>query len=1108
MLSITFFFRLTALSDVSVSLQSVKDDIRETAYENSGSQALEPLKVLEPNQIKDRESCELTDESIICCDGFAKPEKGKDIGSELYGNSDSDLKVPRNVQDTDTPGIESNECSSKLQQSSDQSALTCDQNASKRVETEIDHFNKIDVCEEICENSPEDRIETTRAEIFREHLTSNDVTSEAGETTEVENKKMEKLQIDENLSKSSEHQRKNYQTPSKPLSFISRCENAINPQVMAIDFAPEIEVNASSDLRNVPPYGNLGSEDAFPLSPKLRDEQPEVEQPESAEDTKVMVLENNDTKEVGKRIPSYEEGTVESEDEDDEDRGMMLKKVNEPAKVKKKNSKTFAFQVGTDIFDLGLDNSKLYCGVVICLKDRGKSQFYPGKSTKLDTERGTLSMISYVPNDDFFNEETFSYYYAVCQSDDTNVLGTLPDAVRASQNNQRTESTKEVQYIDDSNLMQIFKISTTNVAVEKTDEVVNENGIAEVRSGSQTPKSVNVSGSHDTSKSGPVSMAVQDDQNRSVDSYQKKQPASEYNNRKSETGVKDIFANVKDGNCPSKKETKWSFLFRVGPEISQLGLGETVYCGVVIITKEQRKETFDFYPGVKKDDAQPNSLLLEVNLTEKDITVQKYFKYAYAISSSAAKTTYATDNSKICLSDVIKEVKIKKEFKTIDDTEETLSFKSGKKKDSQSQTSHAMKTRSKTEQKLESEKIDPAQSTKDAESDISSTSNLNISQESFVNPNEKNGSSALKDIIVNSRTESTVRGSLLELNAIVGDDVCTVMKNKKCKICVATSVDNFQRLTPGFVFAELNGKLWIRFKLDLRDNSFVQYKYVVACNEADDKEKWNWETLHREGFINRKVGMSDSEDNQPRQQLLKYDGVIMFSRAPENWKGKVNSFLNGVKSAFGFSDDMKFYAQQNLSGLELYVHHLIEDFCALVDGEKFLLEMKRLLHTISYTRCGLKNETNSKVVPLSAEELLQLCVKKLLLYYNTRNCKEYGEQLDSVENHIILAGVFLLMSLSKKNSALFRNITIESLEEFLCVAKFSSSEFREAVRQKLTSVDASFIVIKVQEVCLRLLQCDATKKTNKLSVFFDWMAFNEDKNRSVIYPAWWSRAHC
>ena len=1259
-------------------------------------------------------------------------------------------------------------------------------------------------------------------------------------------------------------------------------------------------------------------------------------------------ISNNFVEELDEKNAESEE--EDTDEDDDELRGMMLKNINEPAKVSKKNSKTFVFKVGTDIFDLGLDNSKLYCGVVICLKDKGTKHFYPGTWEDLNISAGTLSLKSHVPNGHFCNQETFSFYYAVCQSDSKKVLETSPQFVRASQNEQ-IRRTKEVKAINDSNALQQFsltsepEVSTISKISRSKDAAA---GQTDLGNDANVGNTLGITGADilsehcaDTGHHGTV-----------LETDYKDQMASNDNNSSLKTAVTDLFAKVKSGNSAAREKSKWSFLFQVRADIFDLGLGENLYCGVVVITQKNRKQYFDFFPARKIKVEESSSLLLEVNLTAKDVKVNRNFRYAYAVSSSSEKMSYTTDPSQIFFSDFSGQINISKEpLKLIDDTSLTILFQASLTEGSPAQLKQSS-TVEKSSDRLELAKSDARRDntnvkneacsvtgkvsgghlsvecvqntepsaldncTVQSDTELESLSdelsrpinNLNDSKENVsshvskdktepqhvqASPNEqvsgmkndaacvcnfngidkicgctspepvvpitegdrhksklqdnhskipgtgavveksdsetlvqctnddgfaalkkdaeelhdnipktdgeqqqiasnhdssslmtdvtdlfakvKNGDCAKKEkskwsflfhvgfdiftlglsgavycgvvvitgknnkqktyeffpaktveiveskrlslevnlmendvrvkqkfqyayavsssadkmsytndssqiclskfrnqvtigkephtilndvsqalvfkpsyanattsqskktvetsksayalqsneklrkdeadkdeaaridgeisrsvsdtsqnflyatlddkdsrehlvervkhepdeeaqifeaeriyagqdlkdgseqsenletvpkVMGNDACSRTAKGELksangvesgkhlalknvignpamdssrdeshnhlLELNAIVGDDLCDVMENKKCKICVATSVDNFENLTPGFVMADRNGKFWIRFKVNVKQQSFVEYKYVAAGDVNDNCKKWNWETVHIDESINRRVSRSDTKEIQHKQPFCKYDGVIMFSAktsAASNLASKLSSKITQViRGALGLDDVKKFYVEQSFSGLELYLEHFVDEFCVSGDGEKFISGMNRVLSTISFVRYGKWKEKDTKLHLLSKVELLNFCLKSLVQDFSEQKSQFADQHLDSVKTHMMLAAVFLLSSMITDNLLALLSSSPELLDEFLSAARFSSEKFRATMQQRLTCNDDCFNVDKIGDVCLRLLECDATKKTTMLSVLFDWLDFSDVKNRFIGFP--------
>ncbi len=112
----------------------------------------------------------------------------------------------------------------------------------------------------------------------------------------------------------------------------------------------------------------------------------------------------------------------EDEAEEEENDGYLLDKVrSKPPAKETKNSVKFLFTVCTDIFELGLDEENIRCGIVITDDGtEGSSSFFAASKLGVDYEQKRLSMHVRVNFKDF-TRKSFSYCYAVSDSPETSL---------------------------------------------------------------------------------------------------------------------------------------------------------------------------------------------------------------------------------------------------------------------------------------------------------------------------------------------------------------------------------------------------------------------------------------------------------------------------------------------------------------------------------------------------------------------------------------------------------------------------------------------------------------------------------------------------------------
>ena len=174
--------------------------------------------------------------------------------------------------------------------------------------------------------------------------------------------------------------------------------------------------------------------------------------------------------ELGSR--QTEIGRSDGECDDQENKADMLKLVRDnKTNNSKKGFLEFKFCVRPDIFDLGLNNESLFCGVVIA----NKKFFYPGQWMNLMMEEQKLEMVSFVPPNDFGRrEKEVSFYFAVSETDDKNVLRTKPNSICASQNGTQILPLQNLKVVDNLSQIQIFVPCNTDNSLQAESQITAE----------------------------------------------------------------------------------------------------------------------------------------------------------------------------------------------------------------------------------------------------------------------------------------------------------------------------------------------------------------------------------------------------------------------------------------------------------------------------------------------------------------------------------------------------------------------------------------------------------------------------------------------------------
>ena len=863
------------------------------------------------------------------------------------------------------------------------------------------------------------------------------------------------------------------------------------------------------------------SSDASPVRKKSHHEiktekEPEQKIEDSVEQKDQNVVANEQQHDQSEQT---EENGERIESEDDE--CSLLEKIKDPKVVTKRNSRKFKFTVGVDIFELGLDEDSLFCGVLLTIDD-SKCAFYPG--TTLPMEEGVVIVCSYVPNVLFEKTTKFSYTYAVSQSENKADLQQNPNLLVASDMEPRVIAENGQKLIDDSNFVQIFKPRESPQKACKS--VPESERISEKKSHIDNNVSNNVPVVEDEPFSDQPGVGTGATGNKTLletsqisgsDAADRPKNTSEAENAvrcaiKSKTTSVDLpkedqaFSRIANGKGTSQDKARWSFTFCVGKDIFDLEFCKDaeIYCGVAIIIENKNKQkNFAFFPAnkdgvVDKDRVQHQRLT--VNLLDSDILAGKYFWYSYAVSLAPDKNVHAKNPSFISFSKHQDKVTMSnnEKYTLIDNSDKVLEFKPPRVEKTRDPS--PMKTRSK--EKKKTPPVDNASLMTDDEADDSSN---------FENSDDLSVIQPLKQINRNPKIEkwsekSEKMNGYVIFNAIFGPDLSMIFKNEPFIIGVTSSYTDFKTITPGYIIAEIDGYLWVRFHVEMKKVSklYVEYKYVAVTNLNINQKDWKWEKLHKEGEINR---MCKSDMRNGKRE--KYDGLITFHKSDQKseqvFRKIFKNFKNMYSSMVGNENTShNFYLLQNSKGLSFYLKHQIENFIKAESYQQHIPQIMEVIDSLSTVRIGHAYDTNSfpyehnrKIFDAIMETIFSMYqdsqMMSLTMYQDSS-----GTANGSLECQLIMLVWFVLMSELKTR---FGSISEKELEQFLEMAAFKTRSSKYDFKQLINEKDmSSSVLLKVSSVCNDLMA--TAQNSSSFSVLLEWMSFAFPPTEIIQYPTW------
>ena len=770
-----------------------------------------------------------------------------------------------------------------------------------------------------------------------------------------------------------------------------------------------------------------------------------------------------------------------SEDEEEEDRkAKMLKNVKDYSKAKKRGSLEFKFAVGPDIFDLGLDNSNLYCGVVITLKKKDTELFYPGEMTSLNIAERKLEMVAFVPPSDVKDEEDLMFNFAVSESVHKNVVLSDSMSIRVSQSGTKTLLASEGEVFSDLEKTQTFAScahadqSTFNYNPDPQCQLLHIKNQA-----TESPVEASlITFSRNTGGSSNLEAKQTQMEKMSTQiNYPENPLVSEG------TKTDRLFSAIKDSSKfynINESTPYWCFKFEIGVEALNHGLSTPVYCGVLVLTKKAKFRNGKFFPGTKVSHDNVNCKLeMEVIVPKKEISANIKFSYSYAISESEDCNVFKNNPELLARQQKFIEVTVsdlKKNEKVIDDRNKDISFK---RCESKSAATTSVKATRRTLQEL-AETKDISKDVEDNDQDESETSDADDQNNFNRNKSVENGFS-LQDILCNSKRDSLHDDSahkFTEINVIVGSDLCS-FGQKKLLVGVRTSLDNFKKTTPGHIVGSIEDYVWIRVLIETGSHCKFDYKYVA---ENPKTKKIEWEQMHQDGEINRRISQFNGK------KIIKYDGLVSFFaqsdlKKSEGWFSKVVGF-------FKESTDKRktYYGSQNSIGLGIYLRYLFQQLLRNeFDVDAFRKTSLVVLKTLSQINAGTSNYVSTLEL-MSVDEIILTVFKLFLLIFDTYQING-GEFTESHECQMAVVALFTLIEAYDLSISTLDSVPEDVYEKFLRSALFLTDASEHALADHVSQ--ASSLNSAVKNVCYKLLSVKAIQKNKLYPVLIEWLTMNE-----------------
>ena len=714
-----------------------------------------------------------------------------------------------------------------------------------------------------------------------------------------------------------------------------------------------------------------------------------------------------------------DDDTEEEEEEEEDEKAMMLATVKQN-KAKLKGAVEFKFSVGPDIFDLGLDNENLYCGVVILLESKttGKTEcFYPGKWLNLKISERKLEMVCYVPANDLKSENGhFSFYFAASQCKDKNVFVSEPYSIRASQNGKNSSTAVVSKRFSDLENLQVFvsKKSDNAAQPKASDESSSlQNPILDNGDGTQS-----TADNLETSQAGEVFEDAVTDLNPPSNSseFDKLLEKDEHACEKAH-----MFAVSQKNNKTVLRDSPQDIRISQSIPKDMSVHGEKVFDDRDVIQKfaktEDPRSISDTSPNVQfnytgslsqQPYSQRSSRVSVIDRIEGTGGQQTTETRVSEKTDSQVEKKLGNGDAGLLTSDAEKYRKLtgaKSRGSPDHDRAISIEFKMLRTTNTESKPSSPIVAKNSKSKQFGNEEKGTTSEEK---------FNETVSEDEELDNGLLEKGFTLKEVLSNSSKdkyhEQFANSIFAELNFIVSSDLCQLGR-RKLTVGVKTSVDNFLKFIPGYIIGEIDGCFWVRVHVNTKHTHAFDYKYIAiedTLKTNKHSETDHWEILHGDGELNRKC----TRDLQ-MNKTVKYDGVVTFARkSDEHKKGRVFRMWKSLKSVaprFKESADKQktFYLSQNLSSLGLYLHYCFLDFLQKKNSEEFGALCMTILSSLSSTSIGLSRASRSLDL-LSNEELIATVFDVFLSIHD--DCKkDCGDSVDSFQCQMAIVAILIII---------------------------------------------------------------------------------------------------
>ena len=368
---------------------------------------------------------------------------------------------------------------------------------------------------------------------------------------------------------------------------------------------------------------------------------------------------------------------------------------------------------------------------------------------------------------------------------------------------------------------------------------------------------------------------------------------------------------------------------------------------------------------------------------------------------------------------------------------------------------------------------------------------------------EEKNAGTLLDIINNKTIEEYPQSndSYVELNAIIGPEI-TSLGFESLTFGVCSSETNFKDLTAAYKMAEVNGFLWMKIFLRIKDTSTkVAYKYVLALKMKEDC-KFIWEQMHKAEIINRVMYRSDF--NGKCTGFIRYDGVVSFEQKNIK-KGywMVDILRDQVQYLKDFvqktSPELDYYVAQIYGGFALYLTHILHRFITFGDAQELFENWRSILDSLVTIRWQIEGS-----LPVERK----LVFENLNAFALTHFCSVYDKKYKPgvgdprVEETVLFKlAVVLIICASERFWTDFDHKSLNKLLSLVCFSDCLEPQFLTS-SLRASKINLNTLCSDLRSCCQKLLARNVCTFL-KHPLFFaliDW-AFLDSSKAFLVFPS-------